>query len=171
MKAETKEFVYTLLDIVDALQKSIFFANVDNEKLASAKRDLVELLNFSSNLVNESSNSISKKNSDIISSLIGVVPFILVDKEKFPTNSHIIRFAEKSLNLHITSWEKKSREELIGRFIVNIASKKQSELVDFLMAWRAFMDDDIQLTDNKSKKNKTDFVDTWLNFFENYHKK
>jgi hypothetical protein len=40
------------------------------------------------------------------------------------------------------------------------------------MAWKAFaQNEEDKAFKNKGKKPKADFVDTWLNFFENYSKK
>ena len=167
MEKGTKEIIYLILDIIDAISRTSSqnsFINVDVNKLIDTKNELFKLL-----LPTEDKDNIDK---DIIHDLIGMLPLILVDKKKFPSNNDIVRFAEKSLNLEIPSWEKKSREEIIGRFISQIAAKKPSELKTFFRIWNKFNDETTKEKINTKKPNKlnsTNFVDTWLKFFENYN--
>lgn len=60
--------------------------------------------------------------------LIGNLPFILMESKYFNTNQDIVNFAEK-LNIQIPqNWGKRSKEEIIGRIIVNVSNLEKSKI-------------------------------------------
>ncbi len=157
MKNNTKELIYTILDILDVFQRSNQIFKNDAININDAKSELFSLIN--------ENNKNSKNN---IHELIGTIPSILIDKSKFPSNGDIVKFAEKTLHISVPSWEKKKREEIIGRIVYVIAEKKPSDLNKFIEPWEEF--NSLQTNDIKKTKDKTNFVETWLEFFENYNR-
>lgn len=167
MRKDTKEFIYLLLDFIDVLTKS----NSSNALFKIDHYQLMEIKDELFLLMHDDSEKISSDEGKLIPNLIGTLPFILVDKNKFPTNNDIVKFAECSLKLEIPNWEKKSREEIIGRIISQIAAQNESELKDFFEIWNKFNDKKIKQNKKKNiQQNNSNFVDTWLKFFETYNK-
>lgn len=161
----TKESLYILMDLLDILSKSSkngSFISIREHDLLEIKQTLFAVIGFG-----DSSQENETKTDSTITDLIGILPIVLVDKDKFPTNGDISKFAKRSLDLDIPSWEKKSREELIGRIVVQVAIKDELELESFLKVWRKFnLQEETQK--KKTSGNKSKFVDTWLSFFDKY---
>lgn len=60
--------------------------------------------------------------------LIGKLPFILMETKYFNSNQEIVSFAEK-ININIpTNWEKRSKEEIIGRIVVSVSKFEPNKL-------------------------------------------
>ena len=158
MKNSTKDVLYTILDLLDSLSRSSQSAlfMINKEELKTVKSEIFELINPRNDSINSKTHN--KK------SLIGTLPFVMMDKTKFPSNESIIRLARKSLDFGLPNWEKKSREEIIGRIITDIASKSESQIKIFYNAWNKF----ISSEEEQEKGEKQDFVRTWLEFFNKY---
>ncbi len=158
MRESTKDVLYMLLDLLDSLVRSSneSLIKVNKDELKNVKSEIFEMIHpeYSST----DNKSLNKKN------LIGSLPFVMMDKKKFPSNESIIRLAEKSLHFSLPNWEKKSREEIIGRVIADIALKDEHKLKVFYDAWNKF----ISSEEEQQKGAKQDFVKTWLDFFNNY---
>ncbi|WP_128545267.1 hypothetical protein [Larkinella soli] len=157
MKNSTKELIYTLLDILDVLKRSNYILSGNSNAINEAKSELFALINDG-----------NKLSYNVIHELIGTIPAILIDKNKFPSNGDIVKFAEMTLNIKVPYWEKKKREEIIGRIVYVIAEEKPKELSKFIIPWEEF--NSIKLSESKKDKVVKNFVDTWLEFFENYNK-
>jgi hypothetical protein len=160
MREETKDTIYMLLDLLDSLSKTSQshpqFIHIDQLVFNDVKNEIFNLLNQPKDSVNK----LDKKTE-----LIGILPYVLIDKNKFPANEDIVRLANKSLNLEISRWEKRSRDELIGIIIAKIALKDENELEKFFAAWKEF----IRANKPKDyKEEKKDFVSIWLDFFNHY---
>lgn len=163
MTSNTKDILFLLLDTIEALSR----ANSSEKSLLTVNKDvLVKIKNEIYDLIFP--KPLLETNDNVIKSLVGQLPFVLVDKKKFPTNNDIIKFGEKTLSLSIPNWEKKSREEIIGRFIVQITTKKTLELSVFLFAWEEF--NEVKKSTKKKNSYEINFVDAWLNFFDDYKK-
>ena len=90
MRKDTKEFIYLLLDFIDVLTKSSnpnALFKIDHNQLMEIKDELFLLMH-------DDSEKISSDEGKLIPNLIGTLPFILVDRNKFPTNNDIVKFAE-----------------------------------------------------------------------------
>jgi len=159
MRAETKEAIYMLLDLLDSLAKTSKnhprFIKIDQDLLKDIKNELFSLLSQSKNY----------PQSDSKTELIGILPSAFMDKNKFPTNEDIARLARSSLNLLISRWDKRSREELVGIVIAEIALKNEIELEKFFEAWKEFTNVNKPYVLNE---NDNDFVSVWLDFFNHY---
>lgn len=186
MMEETKNVIYMSLDLLNSISKTSEtksnFMAVDETILKKVKEELFDLMrdkpspNEEKRLIYKSSNPKKKEGNKKIE-VIGLLPSILIDKEKFPKNEDIAKLAEKSLNLEIPFWGKRSRNEIIGTLIAMIATKKEDELDLFFEAWKEFTQkesEQIKKWENSVISNETnntkrpDFVDVWLEFFNHY---
>jgi hypothetical protein len=60
--------------------------------------------------------------------LIGNLPFILMESKYFSTNQDIVNLAVR-LNIPIPkNWAKRSKEEIIGRIIVNVSNLEKNKI-------------------------------------------
>ncbi len=163
MRKETKEIIYIVLDFLESFARTTRdnrnLIYVNEKTLKDVKKELFYLLEQTEK--NTSHRTIDKKIE-----LIGILPSILINKNKFPTNESIVKLAEKSLNLKIPNWNKKSRNEIIGIVIAKIAEKDIAELDLFIKAWKKFTEQ----KEIKKEYSRQDFVDVWLKFFEHYKK-
>jgi hypothetical protein len=163
MRKETKEIIYIVLDFLESFARTSRgnrdLIYINKTVLEDVKKELFSLLE-------QAEKTKSYRTVDKKTELIGTLPSVLIDKNKFPTNESIVKLAEKSLNLKITNWKKKSRNEIIGILIAKIAEKDISELDLFIKAWKEFTEQ----KEIKKEHAREDFVDLWLKFFEHYRK-
>jgi hypothetical protein len=163
MKENTKNAIYMALDLLESLKKSSYgnssFIRVNNFEYEEVKNELLQLLRS-----DNQSNVIQEKKKI----LIGSLPYILMDKTKFPNNESIVKLAENSLNFKISSWKKRGREEMIGLIIAKIADDNENTFEKFMDLWKDFIANrDL----NEYKKVNKEFVDVWLDFFNEYRGK
>jgi len=159
MRKETKDVVYIVLDMLNSISKTSkddsHFIYIDETILKDVENEIFGLLTQPQTQKEEMRDKKTK--------LIGILPSILMDKNKFSNNEDIVKLAENSLNLRIPGWRKKSRNEIIGIVIAKIATKEERELELFFSAWREFIKDK-----SRKKEEKKNFVDVWLEFFDHY---
>jgi hypothetical protein len=159
MRENTKNIIYMALDLLESMNKSANqnnqFIIINKNEMNQVKNDLFELI-IDSGKISESVEEKKKK-------LIGTLPYVLMDKTKFPTNMSIAKLAENSLNFKISSPDKRGREEMIGLIIGKIANDQDNKFTWFMEIWKEFIDSE-KLSENV-KINK-DFVDIWLDFFK-----
>ena len=164
MRKETKEVIYIVLDILASFahssRENSSLISINEAILEDVKKELFDLLK-------QAEKTKSYKTMDKKTELIGTLPSILIDRNKFPTNESIVKLVEKSLNLKIPSWKKKSRNELLGIIIAKIAEKDISKLDLFIKAWKKFIEEKKEI---KKEQAHEDFVDLWLKFFDHYRK-
>lgn len=160
MRKETKDTVYMALDLLDSIVKTSknnsSFICIDENVLKVVKDELFELLA-------KSPYTQEERTKDRKTELVGILPSILIDKNKFPNNEDIVKLAEKSLNFKPPNWKKKSRTEIIGIIINKITTEEEQELELFFSAWKEFIRDEPH-----KKEEKKDFIDVWLEFFDHY---
>ncbi|MBB5149305.1 hypothetical protein [Ureibacillus thermosphaericus] len=188
MREETKGVIYMALDILESIKTNSSesdiknFISIDSDIYSEVKEEIYQLLS-GKNIEKISNNN---KNRNEKEELIGLLPIVLIDKEKFPSNFDIIKLAEYSLSIKGLSKRKRSRNELIGIIVSELAEKEDKELDLFLKLWRKFMDESnnsldknkntkINLTISSNLENtnnkETNFVDVWLEFFNNNKEK
>lgn len=157
MKSETKEALYSMLDLMDVLS-SINFVKIDIDKTNKIRKEVLDIIN--------------EKNEDVIldkdaDELLGVLPMILLDNNRFPAAKDVLEFAEKCLNIEVKQyWYKRSKPEVIGIVLSEVSKQSQEQFISFLRAWNKF--NGSNQTNNKLNESNNGFIDTWLNFFENY---
>lgn len=159
---ETKNIIYIILDMLDSLARTSKeipdFLRVNDDILNTVKNELFELLK----------NSRTKEDHQTkMTELIGILPSILVDRQKFPKNEDLIRFAEKSLDFKFPKGNK-SRSEIIGIIIVEVSKKDEKNIVTFLNALKEFLKDSTKTLKAKTPLKQKNFVDRWLEFFDHY---
>ena len=129
MKKETKDALYSLLDLMDMLG-SIDFIKVDIDRANRIRKEVLDVIG-------------DKKEVTILDSstdeLLGVLPVILLDSKKFPSTKEILKFAEKCLNIKIKNyWQKRSRAEVVGIIINEVYEQSPEQFNNFLKAWNEF---------------------------------
>ena len=168
MKQETKTILYMILDILDSIERTAETSNlfsVNKHLLDDARKEIVALI------TKEKNTTVDKKVE-----LIGLLPSALIDRKKFPRNEDLVKLAKNSLGIEINNWEKRSREDIIGRIIIAIENMPPEKIELFVQAWKDFIYNENKKLETKSishesNKNKKTFVDIWLEYFENYNKK
>jgi hypothetical protein len=85
--------------------------------------------------------------------LIGELPMVLLSKKYFPDNKTLIEFAATSLGLPISYARKRSRREIIGIIITEIAKVKTERIQEFRRA--------LEIVLKKKIMGKTEFFDEW----------
>lgn len=157
MKKETKEALYSLLDLMDMLG-SIEFINIDIDKTNKIRKEVLDVIG-------------EKEKSAILDSnteeLLGILPMILLE---FPSAREVIHFAEICLNIKPKDyWFKKSKQEVAGIVLNEVYKQSPKQLNKFLKAWNKFNSESV--SSNLDKHKSTDnngFMDAWFKFFDNY---
>lgn len=158
MKNETKESLYSMLDIMDAIA-SIGFMKTDIEKINRIRKDVLDLIN--------DKNDIDKLDNDA-EELLGVLPIMLLDNNRFPVAKDVLYFAERCLGIEVKNyWYKRSKPEVVGIVISELNKQTPEQLNKFLRAWKNFSRNENEL-DSKYEKNEQGFMETWFKFFEKY---
>lgn len=89
--------------------------------------------------------------------LVGVLPRMFQDKELFENNSDLASFAKDVLHIELKNSEKKSRMEIIGTIVCNIANDS-SELLDTLVkALESIMDNESKMAEVKKSRKQPNF--------------
>jgi len=71
---------------------------------------------------------------DLKTELLGKLPTILIKRDYFKTNEDLVNFAKKKLTVKLTTWQKKSRAEIIGLIIETVFSLKSDKIKEFYEA-------------------------------------
>lgn len=158
MKNETKEALYSILDIMDTLS-SIEFMNVDIDKVNKIRKDVLDIINEKDGIDKLENNQ---------EELLGVLPIMLLDNKRFPSAKDILSFAEKCLNIEVKHyWYKRSKAEVVGIVISEVSKQTPNQLNRFLKAWKKFNNNKNEVNIS-SERNEQGFMDTWFKFFEDY---
>lgn len=160
MKKETKEALYSLLDLMDMLG-SIEFINMDISKANSIRKEVLDVIGEKKEVTILDSNT---------EELLGILPMILLDVNKFPSAREIMNFAEKCLNIKIKSyWLKRSRAEAAGIVLNEVYEQSPEQFNKFLQAWSKFNGKpDMSDLDNKKVEDGKGFMEAWFEFFDSY---
>lgn len=160
MKKRQRMLIYALLDLMDMIG-SIDFIDMDINKANSIRKEVLDVIG-------------EKKEVTILDSstdeLLGILPMILLDKNKFPSAKEILKFAEKCLNIEIKNyWYRRSRAEAAGIVLNEVYMQSPEQFNNFLKAWNKFNSastssglNDKQMTDEKG------FMEAWFEFFDRY---
>jgi len=85
--------------------------------------------------------------------LIGILPRIFSDESLFSSNKELAAFSKEFLKVEITHWGKRSRYELIGHIVCNVAIADDTQLETLASALKKLQHED----------NSEDFLKTNLN--------
>lgn len=66
--------------------------------------------------------------SDLATTLVGVLPTFFMDRKLFPQNEDLVEFAEQALGISMPRWDKKSKNELIGHIVCHTNKAPQKKL-------------------------------------------
>lgn len=88
-----------------------------------------------------------------LKAMIGTLPFVLLSKQYFPTNTDLYRFAN-SMGIRIQFWKKRSRPEMIGIIITEVSQFKPPQLYRF----NNILNEVLGIVE---KYEKSDFFDEW----------
>lgn len=130
------------------------------EKLS--KKELTDILNKIITIVIAEDSGLNEKrnlrvhahwdvNSDL-ESLIGTIPFLLLNEKIFEKNQDIAEFAKK-LDIYIPSPEKKKREDIIGRIVSAIARFDNIRIHELNRA--------VKSLNQQPRKDKSNFFKDW----------
>jgi hypothetical protein len=170
MKNETRNVIYMALDLLNSMNRTSqesSLLRMNDEMYNEVKSEIYEILSESKwQSFNEQKFVESKTNVGKKTEIIGLLPSMLFDKNKFKNNQDIAKLAKDSLNMEIPSWKKRSRNEIVGVLISMIVVKPDDELELFYEAWKRFTQED---KNNKNISNDSrDYVDLWLEYFKKY---
>lgn len=143
--------------------------NLSHEELRNLIKDIVAELNaekksvrkyISSKHYSNQSNYLNPTNE--VESLIGSIPFILLDKSIFQKNMDVVEFASK-IGIDIQNGEKKKIDEIVGRIIAAIKEFPPTQIAQLNQAI-------LQLKAKPSratKKDKKSFFEEWDRVIKN----
>lgn len=158
MRNETKDALYSLLDLMDVIG-NVGFVQMDIDKANRIRKEVLEE-------INGKKNNITDRSAD---EMLGVLPTMLLDTDKFANTKEILEFAEKCLDIDVKNyWLKRSRQEVIGIIIGEVSKQNQKQFNRFLKAWDEFnlnTNGNAKTYDTKAE-NKEGFMDRWFRFFD-----
>jgi hypothetical protein len=114
-------------------------------------RNTLAHMQKNSGIVSTISDSLLEKSSSDEDKrlLIGMLPYVLLDKKYFPTNNLLV-----ILGIYLKFSEKRSREEIIGMIIAEVIKKHSQEIKIFRKALE-------KIIGKKKKYKTTDFFWEW----------
>lgn len=74
--------------------------------------------------------------------LIGILPKIFSDEKLFASNKELAEFSRDILSVSISRWEKRSRYEIIGHIVCNVAIADDFQLKTIAAALRKLQNED-----------------------------
>jgi len=90
--------------------------------------------------------------------LVGVLPSLLQDLDLFPKNEDLAEFSKSILSIEISRYHKKSRYEIIGSIVCEVANSPQSAQKDVVDAITELEhNDNLKMSIKNSKKTSMSF--------------
>jgi hypothetical protein len=121
----------------------------------------IDLENISELLRNqaEPSQSVMPETKQVnkLSHYIGVLPFLLQDKELFRTNKDIIEFAENLFSIQMSRTDRRSRYELVGFIVTEIIKVDKEKLLSIMNSLSVLTESDDKLIQFRKTRNDIDF--------------
>jgi hypothetical protein len=140
---EDQESYEKLRQLIDIIQK------IDRNQLKRLQSILNQMPEKKTQSLPLEENSKDKDKQQ----LIGLLPYVLLDKRYFPTNDLLAMFAKNNLEINIKHYEKRSRNEILGIIIAEVVNKKPEQIKLFIQALNKIM--------GKEKKSTGDFFSEW----------
>jgi len=91
------------------------------------KKELIDIVKGIENLIQKKETKSTKKKD--LESLVGSLPFLLLNDNLFQKNLDVANFGEK-IGINIPSPEKKKKEDIIGRIISAISKFDKKKIED-----------------------------------------
>lgn len=162
MKKETKESLYSLLDLMDLLG-NIDFLKIDIDKTNRIRKDVLDVIGDKSEM-----EILDTTSQD----LLGVLPMILLDNKKFVSVKEILNFAEKCLNIDVKPYcLRRSRAEVVGIIINEVYNQSPEQFNKFLKTWNEFNNKNNINEVNENATESKGFIEAWFHFFDEYKEK
>jgi len=121
-------------DVLFILRDRIHRLTILLREMDISLKDIEKEIRYSKMLLDEIREKIpvmkNEKERDKFS-LIGKLPMVLLSKEYFPDNKALIDFARESLELPVSIRRKRSRREIIGVIITEVASLDSKKISEF----------------------------------------
>ena len=89
--------------------------------------------------------------------LVGVLPSIFQDKDLFEINSDLVAFANDVLFIELKNSDKKSRMEIIGTIVCEIANNNSNQLDKLVEALDTLLGSEIKMEEFKKSKRQPNF--------------
>lgn len=121
---------------------------IDLENISEILREQVE----TNQVFSSDSHRVKKLNH-----YIGVLPFLLQDKELFRTNKDIIEFAENLFSIQMSRTDRRSRYELVGFIVTEITKVDKDKLLSILNSLSVLTENDDKLVQFRKARNDIDF--------------
>jgi hypothetical protein len=149
MKAKDKNKVLQAANFIEEL------AWLLNSKKKIDLENISELLR--SQLEPSQSVMSEAKQVNKLSHYIGVLPFLLQDKELFRTNKDIIEFAENLFSIQMSRTDRRSRYELVGFIVTEITKVDKDKLLSVMNSLSVLTESDDKLIQFRKARNDIDF--------------
>lgn len=101
--------------------------------------------------------------------LVGVLPSVFQDKDLFENNNDLVNFAKEVLLLELKNSGKKSRMELIGTIVCEVANNNSSLLDDLVEALDNIIGNENQMAEIKKSRLQPNF--SWNTIISSFSKK
>lgn len=101
--------------------------------------------------------------------LVGVLPSVFQDKELFENNSDLVNFAKEVLQLELKNSGKKSRMEIIGTIVCEVANINSSQLDYLVEALDNIIGNENQMAEIKRSRLQPNF--SWNTVISSFSKK
>lgn len=163
MTNETKNALYSILDLIDSLG-TISFLKLDVDNVNMIRKEILAIIGDNKN-DNRDVTILDASHSE----LLGMLPMILLDNTKFPSPKDVLNFAEKCLDIEVKAyWIKRSKAELVGIIISEVYKQNPKQFNQFLKTWDAFTKHANNVEKKTNNSSNDEFIDTWFKFFDNY---
>ena len=101
---------------------------IDRTKLRNLQMVLKEMEKERNYLAHNQKKTLPGASDSEKQQLIGTLPFVLLNKEYFPNNDALIAFAKNALDVKVPGGPKKSRNDIIGNIIAEVANKDRNQI-------------------------------------------
>lgn len=166
MKKTTKSFIYLLIELLDQLylhtKDHSDLLQLNQKRLDEVKEELFRLT------LEEKRRPVINNQKDLRNQLLQLLPLYLSDTKAFPKKEDLIHFAKPLQIQRLKKLGNKTRFDLIGNILVEIATKPESELIEIAQA--------LSLPTSEEKKKKeppsttseqtTKKINNWFDFYE-----
>ena len=130
---------------------------LDSKKIVDLKEAPSLLRNLLESGQSSSLNDSSASNDSNKSYLVGTLPSLFLDTEIFKTNFDLADFAKDILNMPVSRPEKRSKYELIGLIICEVANLNESSLTSLTQALSKLTDNGDRIKLIRDAKKSADF--------------
>lgn len=165
MNTSTKSLIHLLIELLDQLtihtENHSDLFQVNRQQWEEVKDELFRLtLEKQSSEVNDP--------EDLRSQLLTLLPQYLNDPKKFPKKEDLLRFAQCLQIPRLKKLGNKTRFDLIGNILVEIATRPESELIEIAqsLSLATRKTNAIQANSSTSTSTQTPKIKNWFDFYQ-----